>query len=571
MRIGILRDLSEPFVFSGKTLQWQDLDNGLSWAAVSIVSEGALGMRLGFTVLEIPPGMTAWMVDAATGLGMPIVPPAVFAEPLWWGPSCPGQEVWLAFEAAPGSEKESLSGTLTRVAHIYRDPVAEAKAAGACNIDASCAPEPWASMISGVGGLGTIDSVGVLFCTCSLIASLDTCENPPLVLTANHCVRGQTGTRGAENLEFYWLYQTPSCNGTPPSILSVPRTVGGSDYLAGSGGTGYYGGGSDVTLLRLRQEPPSGLARLGWTTDVPPDSAPVTCIHHPRGEYKRISYGGLNQAGNPQPSLYHRVIWNQGTTEPGSSGSPLFFSGTAQIIGQLWGGTASCSQPLEPDYFGRFDVSFGVIGTFLVPPVISFAAPGGSISENGTIQVTLLLSRATPVPRQLALVQAGGNAVSGADYQPLPDVITVPAGTSSWPVTLSAVNNAVQDPPRTLILEITPLDSCLWTQNGPVQYTLTIEDDEIDSDGDGIFDDAEVSGYYGYVTDPARADTDGDGLTDYEEIFGARGYHTNPLWRDTDGDGVGDRWEIMTGTDPTNPNDARLSSVRMPWFEEHSR
>ena len=106
MRIGILRDLSEPFVFSGKTLQWQDLDNGLSWAAVSIVSEGALGMRLGFTVLEIPPGMTAWMVDAATGLGMPIVPPAVFAEPLWWGPSCPGQEVWLAFEAAPGSEKE---------------------------------------------------------------------------------------------------------------------------------------------------------------------------------------------------------------------------------------------------------------------------------------------------------------------------------------------------------------------------------------------------------------------------------------------------------------------------------
>ncbi|MBP9003065.1 MAG: trypsin-like peptidase domain-containing protein [Candidatus Hydrogenedentes bacterium] len=567
LRIGILRDLPAPFEFSGETLSWTLLADGSFVAAFSVISGEALGMRFGFTSLVMPTGVTAWIVDSSTGAGIACVPPEAFPEPLWWGPSCAGQEIWLVFHARPGANKAALSGSLVKIAHIYRDPVAEAKAAGSCNIDASCASEPWASMLSGVGGLGTIDSTGVLFCTCSLIVSLDTCENSPLVLTANHCVRGQTGTRGAENLEFYWLYQTSTCNGMPPSILTVPRTTGGSDYLAGVGGSGYSGLGSDVTLLRLRQDPPAGLTRLGWTTDMPPNGAAVTCIHHPRGDYKRISYGTLNQAGNPQPTLYHRVIWNQGTTEPGSSGSPLFFSGTAQIIGQLWGGTASCTEPLEPDYFGRFDQSYLVIGSYLEPPTVAFAGSGTTMPENGSVQVMLQLSRVTLVPRQLAVVQVGGTAQPGVDYQPLPPVIEIPAGMSSCSFTLTAVNNVVQDASRALVLEITPLDACLWTGNGSTQYAVTIEDDEVDSDGDGIFDDAEVAGYYGYVTDPLRADTDGDGLTDGEEIFASRGYPTNPLWQDTDGDGVSDRWEYMIGTDPTDPDDARLFSIGLPWFK----
>ena len=147
MRIGILRDLPEPLEFSGGALPWIPLDDGTLWSAVAVVSLDALGMRLGFSTLSVPAGLKVWVIDASSGDGMECVPPEVFMEPLWWGPSCSGQEVWLAFHAPANVAQNAVSGTLVKVAHIYRDPVAEAKVAGSCNIDAACAPEPWASML----------------------------------------------------------------------------------------------------------------------------------------------------------------------------------------------------------------------------------------------------------------------------------------------------------------------------------------------------------------------------------------------------------------------------------------
>lgn len=75
-----------------------------------------------------------------------------------------------------------------------------------------------------------------------------------------------------------------------------------------------------------------------------------------------------------------------------------------------------------------------------------------------------------------------------------------------------------------------------------------------DSDDDGIWDDYEVLGEYGYVTDPNSADTDGDGLTDEEEIFD---YSTDPTDGDTDGDGLLDGEEVNVYlSDPNVVNSA---------------
>jgi len=68
-----------------------------------------------------------------------------------------------------------------------------------------------------------------------------------------------------------------------------------------------------------------------------------------------------------------------------------------------------------------------------------------------------------------------------------------------------------------------------------------------DGDHDGLTDGAEARRYR---TDPRKRDTDGDRLSDGDEIHR---YHTNPLKRDSDGDGYGDRAEVLQGTDPRAP------------------
>jgi len=68
----------------------------------------------------------------------------------------------------------------------------------------------------------------------------------------------------------------------------------------------------------------------------------------------------------------------------------------------------------------------------------------------------------------------------------------------------------------------------------------------IDSDRDGLSDEEERA----LGTDINNVDTDGDGLFDREEV---KVYKTNPLLRDTDGDGFLDGAEVKKGYDPNGP------------------
>ena len=48
-----------------------------------------------------------------------------------------------------------------------------------------------------------------------------------------------------------------------------------------------------------------------------------------------------------------QVIWTQGSTQGGSSGSPLIDAATKRVVGVLTGGVSSCNNRGSPDYFGR--------------------------------------------------------------------------------------------------------------------------------------------------------------------------------------------------------------------------
>jgi hypothetical protein len=66
---------------------------------------------------------------------------------------------------------------------------------------------------------------------------------------------------------------------------------------------------------------------------------------------------GSPASGGPGDGTHIRITdWDLGTTEPGSSGSPLFDQ-NHRIIGQLHGGYAACGNN-ESDWYGRFYTSW---------------------------------------------------------------------------------------------------------------------------------------------------------------------------------------------------------------------
>jgi len=97
--------------------------------------------------------------------------------------------------------------------------------------------------------------------------------------------------------------------------------------------------------------------RAGWNVTLAvPDT--MICIHHPNTEEKRISFDYdpgrfVDETGSADTITNTHVLvadYDLGSTEGGSSGSPLFDQ-NKRVIGQLTGGSAACGNDLE-DIFG---------------------------------------------------------------------------------------------------------------------------------------------------------------------------------------------------------------------------
>ena len=88
------------------------------------------------------------------------------------------------------------------------------------------------------------------------------------------------------------------------------------------------------------------------------------CLHpaSPRCDVRPAMHPAYPESVLPGDSTHLRITdWDLGTTEPGSSGSPLF-SPEQRIVGQLHGGGAACGNNLS-DWYGRLAVSWNAGGT----------------------------------------------------------------------------------------------------------------------------------------------------------------------------------------------------------------
>lgn len=246
-----------------------------------------------------------------------------------------------------------------RVTHGYRtaDEFQEKAfgSSGSCNMNVNCTDG--AAWVNQRNSAVMLVSGGSGFCSGALINNTLN-DGKPYVLTANHCYSNPA------SWVFRFNWQAAGCtNGTSPSFVSLSGAVLRSKRTP-----------SDFCLVEITGGLVGGTVPAsyspyfsGWDKSGTIPTSTV-CIHHPSGDIKKISFddaaASISQGmGSSEANSTWTVEWDRNTTtEGGSSGSPLFDQ-NKRIIGQLWGGGASCQNLSSPDYYGRVASSWEPAGS----------------------------------------------------------------------------------------------------------------------------------------------------------------------------------------------------------------
>jgi hypothetical protein len=371
LQIGARRALQPAIVLNSKAVPgsaWSTSPDGsASWSA-ALTSQAGLGIRVHLENVSLPAGAQILLSNPDRPGLAPLTITTADLGPLHeaWTETVFGDRVVITCRVARETDRATATFTVGEISHIYVMPAANSNLKeGDCHNDVSCSGD-WANDAAAVARISFIEHGNTYLCTGCLLASTVP-TSAQYFLTASHCVPNQTV---ASTIEFFWFYQTSSCGGAVPDLSAVPHTSGGADRLAGSTD-------SDFAFLRLKHPAPGGVSFLAWSLDPPSQGETLTCIHHPDGSFKRISFGHLYDSD----ADFWAVQWFSGVTEGGSSGSPLL-NASHQVVGQLNGGFAgpgsSCDAPSDPDQFGRFDVIFNTIKRWLT------SSSGGGTPGPGT-------------------------------------------------------------------------------------------------------------------------------------------------------------------------------------------
>ena len=333
---------------------WQTLADGSRLWRLRIESPSALSLNLTFGEIDLPKGAGLWIYspDGRQVQG-PYEDHHINELGELWTSIILGSEIVVELHE-PAEFAEMSRVKLTRVNHGYR-MFGEVEKRGACNVDVAC-PEgdPFADQIRAVA-VYTIN--GFFTCTGSLINNTQQ-DGRPLFLTANHC------STTFPNMVVYWNYQMPTCGATSGASLSDNQN--GASLLFSEFST-------DVALLELNDTPPTSynVYYAGWDASGNTPAQTVG-IHHPSTDEKSISFD--NDAPNAidlfevgSNTVWQVEDWDVGTTEPGSSGSPLFDRSSKLVVGTLFGGLAACSNDLE-DWYGRISSQFQVGTASILDP-----------------------------------------------------------------------------------------------------------------------------------------------------------------------------------------------------------
>ena len=351
---------------------WEVLDNGNALWRLRIRSNDAHSLNLGFTRYIMPTGgsLILYSPDSKHVMG-PFTPADNEEHEQLWTPIFNGEELVIEVQL-PAEERQNLDLLLKTVNHDFIGFTEMSSVlSGSCNLDVICSEADGWGIVDGyrdiIQSVAVIGLGGGTFCTGFLINNARN-DCTPYFMTADHC---GINNGNAASLVAYWNFENSTCR-QPDS----PASGGNGDGLLNDFNTGsIFRAGyapSDMTLVEL-DDPVSETANAffaGWSIEDTTPQDTVICVHHPSTDEKRISFefdptyrGSWGSGSTPVPDGNHVIVpdWDIGTTEGGSSGSPLF-NKDKQVIGQLHGGGAACGNN-SYDSYGWFTTSWEGGGT----------------------------------------------------------------------------------------------------------------------------------------------------------------------------------------------------------------
>lgn len=336
------------------SIHWEKTNNGYTWIH-RVTAPNAVSLNFGFTKFRLPEGaqVNIYSADRTKFIRSFTSQDNNLHDELWT-PIIMSDDVIIEANVPEESIKD-IKLELGHVGQGFRTFGESTQKAGDCNIDVACEDSKgWEKEVNTVG---VISTGGSRFCTGFMVNNTAQ-DKTPFFMTANHC---QIRSSNAASLVVYWNYQTSQCGGARDGKLTDFQS--GSMFLAASAK-------SDFTLVKLlsRPKPEWNVNYAGWD-NAPHTPTSSTVIHHPNVDEKSISfdydpaelssYGGDSAPGD---GTHIQVLdYDKGTTEPGSSGSPLF-NESHRVVGQLHGGGAACGNDLS-DYYGRFHISWNGEGS----------------------------------------------------------------------------------------------------------------------------------------------------------------------------------------------------------------
>lgn len=349
---------------------WTVLPNGGKIWQATIKSAGALNLSVNFDDFYLPPGSKLQLYNDDHSDIISTFTHNEDRQQLgsWF---VEGDILWLEYYQPPkvrGTPRLHIDGVI----HGYRmgkiNTLVEGNRgmgdSGACNYDVNCPIgsdfDQKKELVKKAVALLNLGN-GHL---CSAVLVNNTAfDKTPYLLTANHCLTNSDPALWS--VRFNWVSPTPVCGTEGDSgDLQTNFTTSGATLKA-------HNALSDFALVELFDPIPESwdVAFAGWdNSDADPDFE--VGIHHPQGDIMKICRddsgaqkadangtqvwligGGQHGTGNG---------WEIGTTESGSSGSPLFDQ-NARIIGQLYAGQSACDglhNNDDYDIYGRFAVSW---------------------------------------------------------------------------------------------------------------------------------------------------------------------------------------------------------------------